>query len=328
MNSESENSETKNDNIIKEDDIIEEKDDIIKEENKSIVYISPDYNIPLYIPDSIVNKFKDILVFSGGGIKGIALLGILQGLEDLGYLENFNTFAGSSVGALILGLLTIGYKPSELWEFIKKFDLSSIKSINAWNILQKFGLDTGKKLEYVIKRLIEAKGLKYNITLKELYNITKKKLIITTVCLNDRKICYLSYETHPDIPLYLAIRMSTCIPIYFTPIEYKGKLYVDGSCIDGYPIRLFDNRLDKVLGVFLEDTKDITETIDHFETYIFLIIECLMSGVNFNSRKGYEKYTITVKLESINIIDFELDIKRKITIYESGIEALNSYYQK
>ena len=42
------------------------------------------------------------LVLSGGGIRGIALLGSLYYLEEIKMINKINTFIGTSAGAIIL----------------------------------------------------------------------------------------------------------------------------------------------------------------------------------------------------------------------------------
>ena len=69
---------------------------------------------------------KTKLVLSGGGIKGIAHVGALYALDKLDILNNITEFAGTSVGSLVLALYVIGYKPVEMYEFIKAFNFKSV----------------------------------------------------------------------------------------------------------------------------------------------------------------------------------------------------------
>ena len=46
-------------------------------------------------------------VFSGGGIKGFALVGGLQVLEERGFV--FQRTAGTSAGSILAALVTAGY---------------------------------------------------------------------------------------------------------------------------------------------------------------------------------------------------------------------------
>lgn len=303
---------------------IEINSTINEELGESVVEFDPSFDIPVYEPDD-EQKYK-ILVLSGGGIKGIAHIGALKALQDLGYLHKFNTFAGTSVGAMILGLFVAGLTPDELLLFIKKFNLENMKNINMLNIIQNKGLDDGSKVNYVIKRLIQSKGHDQEITLEQLYQKTKKKLIITTTCLNTMEACYLSYETHPHLPLYLAIRMSISIPIYYTPVVYNDFLYIDGGCIDNYPIHNFKDRLNEVLGIYLIEATDVIHNIDDVETYVLKVFQCFMEGVNFNSIKGYEKYTVNVNMEAINIIKYQLTNSEKDEMFEKGYQSVIAYF--
>ena len=145
--------------------------------------------IPIYvskkkrkIKKDIINK--KILIFGGGGVKGIAYVGVLRALEENLLLKNINTFVGSSVGVFLIGMYLIGYNSYNMEDFLLNFDIGKLKSINIFNLIENYGLDSGDKLQYVLRRLISAKGYKEDINLLELYNNTKKKFIITSVCLN------------------------------------------------------------------------------------------------------------------------------------------------
>ncbi|CAH6421682.1 Patatin phospholipase [uncultured virus] len=293
------------------------KDDI------NIYEIKEEFDIPIYLSKKIGTK-KKILVLSGGGIKGIALLGSLFALEEAQLLNNFEIFAGASVGALTIALFIIGYKPKEIFNFLKSFDLGKLKYINIFNFLQYKGIDNGVRLEYVIRRLIEAKGINPDITLKELYELKKKKIIFSTVCLNTSSVNYLSFETFPNLPLIIAIRMSISIPLFYTPVFYNKNIYIDGGCIDNYPIKLFDHCLDDVLGIYLTDLPNKIDEINDIETYLIKLFDGFMQGMTINAKKGYEKYTISIDLKSVNIINYELSDEQKQELFNKGYNITKS----
>lgn len=297
-------------------------------EDHGFVSIAPDFDIPIY---SSHNKPRlcssaTTLVLSGGGIRGIAHVGALNALHELDYLKQFTTFAAASVGSFVIGMYTIGYTPDELWHFVKSFDFGKVKSINMLNMLHTFGIDSGIKFEYVLKRLIEAKGFHEHITLRDVYDYTKKTLTFSTVCVNQQAVVYLSHESHPNLPLWLAIRMSASIPLFYTPVLFEGNLYIDGGCIDNYPIQLFHDNLDDVLGIYLIDSKNSLDHIEHLDSYIMLVLQCLMIGVAFNSKKGYERNTLSVNLDSISIIDFEIDLDKKKELFLAGYNQALAFF--
>lgn len=295
-------------------------------DDKKVTDIDEEYDFPIYKSSKVINDNK-VLILSGGGVKGIAYVGAFRALEEMGYMSKFKTYAGTSVGALMLALLNVGYTSDELYRFIKSFNMQNMKDISFMN-LQLFGLDKGDKLTYVLNKLITAKKFNPNITLKELHNKTDKTLILTTTCLNTLKVEYLSWETYPELPLLKAIRMSISVPWFYTPVSHNGLLYIDGGCIDNYPINLFKDRLNDIVGIYLVETVDQTDYIGDLETYTMRVIQCFMEGMNFNSKKAFEKHTIEVHLDYINIVDFASISNKRDDMYKRGYEAVINHLKK
>ena len=80
---------------------------------------------------------------------------------------------------------------------------------------------------YILTSLLLVKNLNENITLREFYDETKIELIMLTVNLNNilpEKI-KLSYKTHPELQLYKALYMSSCIPFVFKPVIDNNKCF-------------------------------------------------------------------------------------------------------
>jgi NTE family protein len=69
------------------------------------------------------------LVFEGGGLKGIGLVGAYSVLEARGYRPQ--NIAGTSAGAIVAALLAAGYTAAELRQTIMKCDFNSLKD-RAW----------------------------------------------------------------------------------------------------------------------------------------------------------------------------------------------------
>jgi predicted patatin/cPLA2 family phospholipase len=293
--------------------------------NIETVIIAEEFDIPTYVSKTIT-KHKKVLVLSGGGIKGIAHVGVLAAFEELGMLDKFETFAGASVGSIMIALIAVGYTPKEIYEFIIKFDLGKLRCMNVLGFLNSFGLDSGVRLEYIIKRLISSKGFDPEVTLGDLYDKTKKKIIFTTVCLNTKEVCYLSHETFPNIQLYKAVRMSISIPWFYTPVLYEDRLYIDGGCVDNYPIQLFADQISNVVGIYLVEHKDEIKEINDIETYTLRVLQCFMESITFNSKKGFEKYTIDVHMDAINIVDYGLNKTKKEELYKKGYDEVKSWY--
>ena len=306
------------------DSIIEEHiNDIIGDKIPNITFNSL-YDIPVYKSkeNNILKRYnKKILVISGGGIKGIAIVGALRYLYDSKRLNKIQTYAGTSIGGVLCGLLCMGYTPKELYKFVTKLDLKKIQRTNFINLLNNYGLDNGDRIETIFKKLIKAKGYDADITLKELYDKTKKKLYITGTCLNDKKAYYFSFETDPEMKLSTAFRITTSLPIFFSPVNYKDKLFVDGGCINNYPMNLFRNELHEVIGIFSFDETSAVENISNPEEFIGSVLQCFLMGLIYDQQIMYNRYTIFIKIENMNFFDLNIDDKCKEELYQKGYDS-------
>lgn len=49
----------------------------------------------------------------------------------------------------------------------------------------------------------------------------------------------MDHLNHPKIPLYKALLMSSAVPVLFKPVEWEGKVFIDGGVLDNYPASFF-----------------------------------------------------------------------------------------
>ena len=271
------------------------------------------------------NKISNF-VLSGGGFRGIAMMGALKIFNDLNLLNDLKNIACTSVGSLIAGLYCIGYSPEELSKIMTKLDIEKIICPNLNNFLQCFSLDSGERFEYVIAKLIEAKKLNKNITLKEVYNIKKINLIITGTCLNDSQTYYFTHISHPDMPLITCIKISTSVPFIFKPVIYKNKTYVDGGLMDNYPMHLFQNDIDNTIGIYVRDTHEYKHDFNNLQNYIFSIFECALEGQTLQTC-FFSENTLIIDLPYVSMIDkLENNIKKEL--FFIGCEKAKQFIKK
>jgi NTE family protein len=289
-------------------------------------------NLNQYIDNEIskilhkTNK-KTILVLSGGGIKGLGHIGALKALDEYDLLKNINVVSSVSIGAIISYLYLIGYNPDEMEKFIMSFDLTEIIALEM-NIMKNYGIDNGDKLIGLLVQLTKNKNVNPLITYKELYEMTHIEFITATCCINTKSICYMSYKNEPDLPVLTGVRMSFSFPIYFTPIYHKEMLYIDGGCIDNYPIHIFSERKEEVLGIYLNEQMNTIKEFCGLETYLINIVLCLLEGINVNATKGYEKQTIKVNIPVINFMDFNVDYSKKQEFIKIGYYTTVKFLSK
>ena len=267
------------------------------------------------------NKNKKILVIGGGGIKGIGYIGALNYLEESGKLKDIEIYAGTSIGGLLCGLLYIGYTAKKLKNLTMKLNLNKLQKINISNLFVTYGFDDGLSMTNMLMKMFAARGYDDKTTFKQLFEKTNKKIVLTGTCINDKSVHYFSYETQPDMPLLLAMRITISFPIYFSPIKYNDLIYIDGGCIDSYPLNLFDKEINDVIGIHAAAnvSNNNINDINNLEDYIINVFQSL-----FNKQNRTDN-TIIVNIENINILNFNIDKKFKKNLLDIGYDAAKNY---
>ena len=265
----------------------------------------------------IDKKSRHILVLAGGGMKGVYIVGCLKYLEEKGLLQHIDTFAGTSIGGIISFMLNIGYTVDEIYKFAKIFDLSKSTDINIANILNTFAVSKHDDFEKIIIYLLKQKKIDPEIKLIELYKKTKKKLIVATVCVNTKMVEYLSYENYPELSVVTALKMTSAVPILFPFVEYNNKKYVDGGLLENFPISLFDDKLDNVIGINI--MSELPSKHSTIMEYIVLILGIVYyNGYNKYAVEKYKNCVFNLNLSDSNTFNFELTPEKKKEMYRDG----------
>lgn len=260
-------------------------DDNDNDNNKKFIETDPEFIH--YKIENFKNKNITALVFQGGGAKGIMYAGVIKALSDINILDNIDFYSGTSIGALTSLLLYLGYDPDYLlrWIMSEGFTYSIFGDTDiSFNITYGGLLNICKNMinmygmfdNYILLNLtfnlvknapiLNRKG-RGDETFKELYNITKKTLLIPGTNLNKNKVIYFSHMMKDDMPVYIAVAISMCIPIVFNPIYYNNNFWVDGGVIQNLPVNITKRykNYDEILciGIKLDDE------IELMDNYIF-----------------------------------------------------------
>jgi NTE family protein len=265
------------------------------------------------------------LVISGGSIKGFCFIGAIKYLEELNIIKQINTFTGTSVGGCLALLLNIGYTSKELTELFTNINIDYYKDINLdkiINFFETYAIDDGNKILNILKIVVLNKlniniNNKYdeNITFKQLYEFTNKKITIVGCCLTDMDTIYYNYEETPDVKLFDALRITFSIPFIFTPIKLDDKIYVDGGLLNNYPIELYDKKT--TIGLISTNINIYNRNINSIESYISSII--FITYYNNIQKKLNDYKHNTINLEhNIDVLDFSIDKNKKHDLINYG----------
>jgi patatin-like phospholipase len=263
------------------------------------------------------------LVLSGGGIKGLAYLGVLDYLEQTDKIQYIKEYVGCSVGSLVALLIVLGYSSTELKEIVKNYDFESLKKFKLSNLYKSYGLDNGEKISNFIKIFIKGRNLDPNITLLELYTKTSKNLVTVATNVTRKQTVFLHKENYPDMTVITSVRMSMCIPFVYSPIEYNGDLFVDGGLSCNLPSIYYNS---DVKGILILHLKEVIEEnkISTFTDYIYNILKIPILKITESCYDSFEVITINVKLSTT----FNLKVSPEVrdSLYSSGYLAMKKFF--
>tara|TARA_Y100000768_G_C23969325_1_gene679676 strand:+ start:825 stop:1622 length:798 start_codon:yes stop_codon:yes gene_type:complete len=255
------------------------------------------------------------LVLSGGGLNGIAYISLVNILEKRNILKKINKFAGTSIGSVFIFLISIEANMSEIYNlFIYKFKY--IFNININNIIQGC-LVNPKIFEEILREILNNKLNKKNITFLEHYNLTKKELNIICTDLYNGTEKLFNINNTPDIDVIDTIIASSSIPIFSKSVKINDNYYIDGSLKNLFPINIFENELDKTIGVLITYPDNYKEK--NISTIIKAMLRaCMEQNLSDNITNKLLYY---IKLPSLlNTVSIHTPIKQKK-------EAYNLYYK-
>lgn len=265
----------------------------------------------------------ETLVISGGSIKGFSALGVLQSLFDTNTTE-FSHYIGTSVGGIINYLLCIGFTPIEIVISITNTTLLADLSIfNIANIMSGQGVTKWNIIHEFLEKLTINK-IGYLPTLLKIHENFNKKLTLCTYNNTKKEMQVLNYETFPDLPCLIAIRMSCNLPLIFDRFKYMNSYYLDGGLIDNFPVHLVKD--EKALCINLSTHKTMnTDDNFRFLDYIYDIICIPMNETAKLKNQKIKKscHVINLNIQNVKMFDFNISVKTQLDLFSQGYRFIN-----
>lgn len=213
--------------------------------------------------------FKN-LVFEGGGVKGIAYVGAMRKLEEMGILGQITRVGGTSAGAINAMLVGLGYSNDEtrkiLWEmnFNKFMDADTGFLRNGLRLFRSYGWFKGDFCRSWVGSLVADKTGRSDTTFAQIEAMKGQKafksMYFMGTNLNTGFSEVFSAEKTPDTPIADAVRFSMSIPFFFAAKRHGARqdVYVDGGVLDNYPVKIFDR------GRYIQ-TEESARRTDYYE---------------------------------------------------------------
>lgn len=185
---------------------------------------------------------RTILVLGGGGMKGIAHVGVWKALEEHGIRPD--AIVGTSIGALVGAFLAGGLGWRELAEIARRLRRQDIVSVNRramWlgGVREPAVFEGSHFLEYIERTLPVQEFSDLRIPLR-----------LNAVSLVSGEEIWFGTGARDDVPLPEAVYASCALPMYFAPARIDGDVLVDGGILDVFAVRqALAWGADRVIGV-------------------------------------------------------------------------------
>ncbi|MFA6392157.1 MAG: patatin-like phospholipase family protein [Patescibacteria group bacterium] len=232
------------------------------------------------------------LSLSGGGLLGLAHIGVLKVIDRLGI--QISAIAGCSMGSIIGTAYAAGRTPEEMEQFILSLRLHRLVDFS----FSKLGI---KKMSKFEKALIDFVGVTDFSDLQiPLYinatNITEGK----------ERIFYSGNIMN-------AIHASTAYPGVFAPLKIKNNYYIDGGVINNQPFPILPKKIKKFITVNITPKKNLqTHERSSILTVLDISIRIMQEEIADLRLKEYKQKNYTIikpHIDNARIISPEKTIR-------------------
>ena len=251
------------------------------------------------------------LILGPASMGIFAQVGALKRIEST--LEDVEAISGSSAGAIIGLMLSVGMSVDKITEVAIDLEMHNFVNVSLGTFFRKYGFVDTDAIRAQFVKILRGR----DPTFAEL----DKRFYVSAFCLNDGRTEYFSKDTHPDMHVVDAVIASMSIPVVFSRKILNGRTYVDGATVELVPMAPFyDKRDEDITAVCIKMCRTYTETIDNPRQYF----ECLVraSLANRISSVPRECKLVEIDVGEANIFDFNMKYEDKIRLYNIGYDTL------
>jgi NTE family protein len=223
------------------------------------------------------------LVLSGGGVRGMAHIGLLRALNENGIRPS--QLSGTSVGAIVGALYCNGNNPDEMLAFFRETPLFRYNFLT----LNKPGLLDTERYAGIFRSYFPGDS----------FEALGKSLFVTTTNLQKGE-----HEVFREGQLIRPLLASAALPPVFSPVEINNYLHADGGIMDNFPSEVLHNQCDYIIGSNVAVLKAIAK--DAIRTSIQLAnrtTALMIYAINKGKMASCDLLFEPAKLDQIGVLD-------------------------
>lgn len=258
-------------------------------------------------------------IFSGGGTRLTAHIGILAALEEL-HIE-FDHMVGISGGSIVTALYCSGVPLEEIFKLALDTDFKRFRGYSLFRLLKEGGLSSGDDFERWIDKQLEGK------TFAQL----PRDLSIVATDVNGGGPVIFNKQHSPTLKVSQAVRYSMSIPLIFSFKPYKNHLLVDGAILSEDALFRDWTGIGSKNVCFRLKSQQITEVnrrqvFFHLPEYLYMLIRTFMTALSREYVHAEHWHnTIVVDTQNMSSVEFTLSKEQKLDLYNMGKQTALQY---
>ena len=277
------------------------------------------------------NTNYDTLVLAGGAMKSFIIFGAIQYTLDNFFLNNIETYIGTSGGTIINFLLIIGYTPIEV--MIYTCTHQKLQNFNMFAMMNGLGAISFSHIYELLEKMTIDK-LGYIPTFKDIKEKFNKDFICVTYNITENITEYISHDNYPSLPCLIGIRMSSNLPLIFENFKYGQSYYVDGGLTNNFPLDIGMKKGKKILDIY-NKAKEFSFTKNsefNILEYIYKIIFIPITEINKQKLQNIEINQnidiINIEEHELNMFNFNISTCEKLQLFSKGYQVAKQYFEK
>jgi NTE family protein len=265
---------------------------------------------------------KIVPIFSGGGTKLAAHIGILKALDELNI--EFKHIVGVSGGSIVSSLYCSGMPLEDIKRLALETDFRKFRGFSLIRLLTQGGLCSGDTFEKWMDDLL--KGATFNDIDKDLH------ILATDV--NGGGPVIFNKMTSPTLKVSKAVRFSMSIPLFFSFQNYGSHILVDGAILsedalyndwagDGTRVICFRLKSDQV------SEPGFKKSWFPLKQYVVMLIKTFMTAMSREYVHANRwQNTIVVNTGMLSPVDFNMSLEQKERLYKVGYDTALEFIPK
>src|SRR5688572_15170283 len=169
-----------------------------------------------------------VLVLGGGGMRGMAHVGVLKALATLGI--EYDAIVGTSIGALVGAMAAGGFDLAHMESIIGEVQKQDYFRLNTVKLLLKGtrapSMYQGDTFKTSLARILPKVG----------FGQMRIPFYCNSVRLESGGSVFWGTPGFDKIPIVDAVYASCALPGVFEPFEWEGFNYMDGGIVDSVPL--------------------------------------------------------------------------------------------